>query len=395
MRVCNKCMMPETNESIVIGDDGVCSVCKNIEYKHTNVDWEERGRLLDKELEAVRGKYLYDCIVPFSGGKDSTYTLWYLAKVKKLKCLVVRFDHGFFRPTVQDNALKAFRTLGCDVHQFTPNWQIVRKLMFESSRRRGDFCWHCHTGIFAYPMWTALRFDTPLLVWGEGGQEYSSWYGFDEEEESDERRFNLKVNLGLNAADMLGMLDNSVSDYPVEDRDLWPYTFPPARELKRKNVRSIFLGRYIPWDTKQNVVTIKEELDWQGEMVEGVPEAYDYEKIECYMQGVRDYIRFMKRGYGRTAHVTSIDIRNGRMTRAEAEKLVGQYDGRRPFALDPFLDFLNITEEEFHDIVRPHAVSPNVMPECGECAKCNTRPWDFDQWNKITGDREKDSAAAK
>jgi N-acetyl sugar amidotransferase len=392
MKWCSRCMMPETNESIVIDDSGVCSVCKNIEYKHSEVDWDERGRLLDEEIEKVRGKYLYDAIVPFSGGKDSTFTLWYLAKVKKLKVLVIRFDHGFFRPQVEENAHRAFRTLGCDVHQFTPNWQVVRKLMFESLRRRGDFCWHCHTGIFAYPMWAALRFDSPLLVWGEGGQEYSSWYGFDEEEESDERRFNLKVNLGINASDMVGMLDDTVSDYKVEERDLWPYTFPPARELKRKGVRSIFLGRYIPWDTKKNVEIIKQELGWKGEQVEGVPPQYDYEKIECYMQGVRDYIRYLKRGYGRTAHVTSIDIRNGRMDRDEAEKLVEQYDGKRPFALDLFLDILGVSEEKFHEIIKPHAVAPWDMPDCGECQRCNTVPDDIASWSRVTGDVERDRA---
>jgi len=382
--------MPETVESLVIDDTGVCSVCKNIDYKHNQIDWDERNQLLDEELDAVRGKHLYDCIVPFSGGKDSTFTLWYLVRIKKLKPLVVRFDHGFFRPTVQDNALKTFRLLGVDVHQFTPNWQVVRKLMFESLRRRGDFCWHCHTGIFAYPMWMALKFETPLLIWGEGGQEYSSWYSFEEEEESDERRFNLKVNLGMNAEDLSGMLDNTVSDYPVTDRDVWPYTFPPTRELRRQKVRSIFIGRYIKWDTKRQVKIIKEELGWQGDVVEGVPPQYDYEKIECYMQGVRDYIRYLKRGYGRTAHLTSIDVRHGRLTREEGEKLVEQYDGKRPASLELFLDFLGMSEEGFHEIIRPHAVSPNVMPECGDCERCNQIPADYDAWSRVTGDPEKD-----
>ena len=66
----------------------------------------------------------------------------------------------------------------------------------------------------------------------------------------------------------------------------------------------------------------KEELGWQGDTVEGIPPEYDYEKIECMMQGVRDYIKFLKRGFGRTAHLTSIDIRNNRLSRRRQRSYV-------------------------------------------------------------------------
>jgi N-acetyl sugar amidotransferase len=381
--------MPETAESLSFDDNGTCSVCRQIEYKHENIDWEERGHELDRILENVRGKYDYDCIVPFSGGKDSTFTLWYLVTQKKLKPLVVRFDHGFMRTTVSENNIRTFRTLGVDVHNFTPNWQVVRKLMFESLRRRGDFCWHCHTGIFAYPMWVSIWQNVPLVIWGEPTAEYASFYSYEEEEEVDERRFNAFVNLGINAEDIHGMLDGSVSDYEVTPRDLKPYTYPPASELRRRKVRSVLLGSYIPWDVKKQVEIIKRELDWQGDQVEGVPPEYDYEKIECFMQGVRDYIKYLKRGFGRTAHLTSIDIRNGRMTRAEGEALTEEFDGRRPASLDLFLDYLGIDEAEFMDIVRPHVVAPHVMPDLSEVSRTDWKPSDFDDWTRVTGDPAK------
>lgn len=385
MRSCTRCLNPETAESLSFDNGGVCSVCHNIEHKLEVVDWEARGVELDEMLERHRGKHDYDCIVPFSGGKDSTFTLWYLVKVKKLKCLVVRFDHGFLRTTVKDNSQRTFRMLGVDVLHFTPNWQIVRKLMFESLRRRGDFCWHCHCGIFSYPMWVALRYDVPLLFWGEKS-EYSSFLGnFDEESEHDERRFNLKVNLGINAEDMLGMLDNTVSDHPVELRDLKPYTFPPARELRRAKVESKFLGHYIPWDLPKQVEIIKRELDWQGDEVEGIPPQYDYEKIECFMQGVRDYLKYLKRGVGRTNHLASIDIRHGRLTREEGVRLEAEYDGRRPAALDVFLKVLDMKEEEFYELVEPHVVAPHTMPPASDLMgrQPNRVPKDYEEWNRI------------
>jgi N-acetyl sugar amidotransferase len=387
MRYCTRCLMPETAETLTFDDAGVCSVCRQVEHKQSSIDWMDRGRELEGILATTRGRYDYDCIVPFSGGKDSTFTLWYLVTQKKLKPLVVRFDHGFMRPRLLENNTRTFRLLGVDVTTFQPNWQVVRKLMFESLRRRGDFCWHCHTGIFAYPMWVALEKKIPLVIWGEPSAEYSSFYGYDEDEEVDERRFNTVVNLGINAEDMLGMLDNSISDYPVTARDLKPFTYPPARDLRAIRLRSICLGSFIPWDVKRQVEIIQRELGWQGDEVEGVPPEYDYEKIECFMQGVRDYIKYLKRGFGRTTHLASIDIRNGRMSREHGARLVAEFDGKRPAALDLFLDYLGISEQKFLDLIEPHVVSPHKMPSCEDCMKnrVNKAPHDFAQWTKVTG----------
>lgn len=205
LKMCTRCVMPETAETLAFDEAGACSVCRQIDFKKEAIDWAKRKEELMELVEQHRGKYDYDCIVPFSGGKDSTYTLWYLVKELGLKCLVVRFDHLFMRPVVEENADRAFKRLGVDVIRFSPNWQVVKKLMFESLVRRGDFCWHCHTGIFSYPMWISLRFNVPLIFWGEPSAEYSSFYSYDEKEEADERRFNRNINLGINAEDMLGL----------------------------------------------------------------------------------------------------------------------------------------------------------------------------------------------
>ena len=390
--LCTKCVMPETAESLGFDDSGTCTVCRQIEYKQQEIDWNERRLRLTDLVNQFKGKYDYDCIVPFSGGKDSTFTLWYIVRELKMKPLVIRFDHGFLRPQVQENSIRTFRTLGCDVQHFTPNWQVVRKLMFESLRRRGDFCWHCHTGIFSYPMWVALQTKVPLLFWGEPDAEYSSFYSYEEEIEHDERRFNRLINLGINAEDMLGMLDDTISDYRVELRDLKPYTFPPAAELRKARIRSVFLGSYVPWDVKQQVEIIKAELGWKGDEVEGIPPEYDYEKIECFMQGVRDYIKFLKRGFGRTTHLASIDVRNGRMTREKALELVAAYDGKRPAALAVFLDFLGISEERFMDIVSDHVVAPHQMPSLDQVPRTNKVPADYEKWIRIVGEPKKDEA---
>jgi N-acetyl sugar amidotransferase len=375
MKKCTKCLLPETHESITFDESGVCSVCKQIEFKNGKIDWEQRKKDLTALIEENRGKYDYDCIIPFSGGKDSTWTLYYLMKEYKIKPLVVRFDHGFLRPNLNENTIKVLRNMGADFHSFTPNWKVVQKLMLQSFLEKGDFCWHCHTGIFSYPMHVALRYNVPLIFWGEPSSEYTSYYSYDQAEEVDEKRFNRYVNLGITAVDMAVRLGGD-----LDERDFKPYTYPQLKELRKLQYRSVCLGSYIPWDVKMQSKVIADELGWKGDLVENVPEQYNYEKIECYLQGVRDYIKYIKRGYTRPTHLASIDIRNERLTREEGELMIEQFEGKEPPSLAIFLDMVGLTREEFYKISASHTVSPwklNVFNQ-----EIGVELPDFSLWSK-------------
>jgi N-acetyl sugar amidotransferase len=353
MRRCSRCLLPETHETITFDDEGVCNICRGQEFRNSEVDWAAKKVELDGLIETYRGGADYDCIIPFSGGKDSTWTLYYLVKEYGIKPLVVRFDHGFMRPNLNENVTRVCRKLGVDVLSFTPNWHVVRRLMLQSFIDKGDFCWHCHTGIFSYPMWIALEKKVPLVLWGEPSAEYTAYFSYDQVEEVNEQRFNRYVNLGITADDMFFRLGGE-----VDRRDLKPYSYPPLSGLLDLGYRSVCLGSYVPWDTQRQSAIIQEELGWQGDAVENVPEQYGYEKIECYMQGVRDYIKYIKRGYSRPSHLAALDIRNGRITRDEAERMIAEYEGLRPPSLDLFLDFVGLTEAEFMEVALSHQVSP-------------------------------------
>lgn len=356
---CTKCGLPETYETIEFDDHGVCNICRQFEFRQESIDWSNRKIMLEKLINEHRGKYDYDCLVPFSGGKDSTFTLYHLVKEYGLKPLVMQFNHGFMRPTLLKNNERTFKQLGVDVLSFTPNWKVVKRLMLEALIRKGDFCWHCHTGIFSYPMHIAIKYNIRLVFWGEPSSDYTAYYDSRDDaiEEVDETRFNRFVNLGITAADMQGMIEG---DFPLDPRDLIPYTYPPLRDLKRLKYKSVCLGSFIPWDPKIQSRLIMDQLGWEGEEVEGMPPGlYPYEKIECYMQGVRDYIKYLKRGYGRVTQMTALDVRNGRMNINEAKGYIQEYEGRRPPSLDYFLEYLNISEAEFNAIVQKTVVAPH------------------------------------
>lgn len=372
MKKCSRCLLPETHETISFDSRGICSVCQNREFRNEQINWSARRTELDALITKVEGTADYDCIIPFSGGKDSTFTLYFVVKELALKPLVVSFDHGFYRPNMLANRNRVVETLGVDLLTFKPNWLLVRKLMLQSLLEKGDFCWHCHTGIFSYPMWIAIEKRIPLILWGETSSEYASYYSYEDDEKVDEDRFNQIANLGITADDMKIRMGDEFSQ-----RDFKPYTYPPRRLLSELNLQSLALGSFIPWNPKEQAKLISRELGWTGDEVEGVPPEFNYEKIECYMQGVRDYIKYRKRGYSRVSHLMALELRKGAINKEGAEKLTSEFEGKRPASLDLFLNMLGLSEEDFEEIIQKHRVDPwddRVMVQIGK------KPHDFDSW---------------
>lgn len=358
---CNRCLLPETYETLEIAEDGSsCNMCRSSEYKSLKIDWEKRKRKFDAIIEKYRGLGDYDCIVPFSGGKDSTFTLYYLVKEYGIKPLVVRFNHGFCRPGHEENVNRTLRKLGVDFIDFRPNWNIVKRLMREAFNRRTDFCWHCHTGVYSFPLRIAVRFGVPLVIWGEPLSELSAHYSYenDDVEFEDEEKFNLVRNLGITADEMHRLIHSESS--PVDKRDLLPYTYPTADELKKLGCYSVCLGSFIPWDYRKQTKLIMDELGWVGLDIESAPREVNAEfaKVECWLQGTRDYIKYLKRGYGRVTQLVNFEIRNGRMTTEEGRRLVEMYDAFKPASLEVFLEYMGMSENEFNDTVLKFIVEP-------------------------------------
>ena len=97
------------------------------------------------------------------------------------------------------------------------------------------------------------------------------------------------------------------------------------------------------------------------------------------MQGVRDYIKYIKRGYTRPSHLVALDLRKNRITKKEAQELVALYDGKKPQSLQLFLDFVGLTEEQFYEVAIGHEISPHKFKKNEDNSK---KTHDFDLWSK-------------
>ena len=165
MKFCNRCLYPDTKPELQFNDQGICSACTNYEWKQT-VNWNEKKSELKQILEKYRSKdgKNYDCIIPVSGGKDSTYQTYVIKEEFGLNPLVVNF-HPLDQTVIGRKNLENLKKLGVDCIEFTANPNVYLKMAKFGLIELGDFQWPEHIGIFTIPVQIAVRYKIPLIIW--------------------------------------------------------------------------------------------------------------------------------------------------------------------------------------------------------------------------------------
>ena len=343
LRYCVRCCMPETQEGLKFDELGICQACQSSEQK-IHINWVEREKALRMLLENAKAKAgnNYDCIVPISGGKDSVYQLHILVKVYGMKPLAVTFSHNWYSETGWYNLQNALQEFNVDHIMFTPNRDLVNRIANRSLGAIGDACWHCHSGVGAFPLQAAVRFNIPLLIWGESIAESSGRASYIDPTHKFDREYFIKVSAKRQPREM-------VCD-TLSERDLYPFNVPTIEEIERVGVYGIHLGDYIFWDEERQTEFIRQEYGWKETEMEGAYKGY--KSAECIMAGVHDFTCYLKRGYGRSTFQACVDVRNGLMTREEGFRVVREIDSERPGALDYYLKITKLSEVEFYETMK-------------------------------------------
>lgn len=343
VRYCIRCCIPETQEGVEFDEMGICQACQSSEQKiHINwVDREKQLRQILAEAKAKAGNN-YDCILPVSGGKDSTFQMYVLVKVYGMKPLAVTFNQNWQSETGVYNLQNALREFNVDHMMFTPNRDLVNRLAKRSLTMIGDACWHCHAGLGAFPMQVAVRFNIPLLIWGESIAETSGRASYKNPVHKFDRDYFTKVSAKLRPSEM-------VCEY-LSERDLYPFNVPSLEDIERVGVFGIHLGDYIFWDEERQTEFISEHYGWKETEMEGAYKGY--KSAECIMAGMHDFTCYLKRGYGRATFQACLDVRNGLMTREEGFRVASRIDTERPGALDYYLKITGMSEEKFYDVMK-------------------------------------------
>lgn len=345
LKYCARCCLPETTEGIQFDEMGICQACQSAEQK-IHINWVEREKELRKILDhhkKIAGDN-YDCIVPISGGKDSTFQLHVLTQVYKMKPLAVTFSHNWFSETGRYNLTNAIEKFNVDHILFTPSRDLVNRLARESLKQIGDSCWHCHAGVGAFPLQVAVRFRVPLLIWGESISESSGRACYFEPVRKFDRDYFTKVSAKVYPDKMINQ--------EISKKDIYPFQLPTYEEIDRVGVVGIHLGDYLFWDDERQMEFVRDVYGWREDKVEGTYKRY--KSVECVMAGVHDYSKFVKRGFGRGTDHASADVRAGLLTREEAFEMAKKYDSERPEMLDYYLKLTGYTEQQFMEIVKSH-----------------------------------------
>lgn len=345
MKYCIRCLYPDTKPDLSFNFAGVCSACQSYDDR-AQIDWSQR----EKEFKEIcRGliadKYQYHCIIPVSGGKDSTYQV-----VKALEyglnplCVTATTDH---LSDIGAANLRNISALGVDHISVSVNSKLRRKINAYTLREVGDISWAEHVTIFTVPVRIALRFDIPLIIWGENPQ---NEYGGPSQEAQQARKLDqrwLEEFGGLNGLRVSDLIELGIGT----DKELKLYTYP---DVSRQTVSGMFLGQFFPWDGAQNAIVASNNgfKTWYGP-VEGT--GYDYENLDNLQTGIHDYFKYLKFGFGRCTDMVNNHIRRRNITRDEGKEMVLLYDGRYPstylgVSLEEILEPLKITIEEFIDI---------------------------------------------
>jgi len=336
--------MPDSKPDLVLDKAGVCNACRSFEHRKT-VDWEKRK----KELLAVVKRYRsggsqWDCVVPVSGGKDSTYQVVRMLQLG-LNPLCVTATTCHFSDIGKRN-LTNLKGLGVDHVQFSPNLAVRRKLNRIGLTQVGDISWPEHVGIFTLPVTVAVNYKIPLIVWGENSQNEYGGPAAGSKNNTLTRQWLEEFGglLGLRVSDIIG-LDG------ITQKDLIPYQYPSDAELKKSKITGIFLGYYIPWDGYSNALISQGfGLETYSHTIEG--SIVNYENLDNHQTGIHDYFKFLKFGFGRASDIASLHIRRGRITRQDGIQLVKKHDGKFPWSylglpLEKILEPLDLSVDEF------------------------------------------------
>lgn len=341
-------MLPSTKPDLSFNNDGVCSACTAYENR-THVDWSARATQFSTIMSqhSSVNESNWDCIIPVSGGKDSTYQV--------IKILELGYKPLCVTATTCDLSkigrrnIENLKNLGVDHVEFSPNPIIRRKLNNIGLKIVGDISWPEHVGIFTIPVRAAVQYKVPMIIWGENSQNEYGGPALAQNAPVLNRRWLEEFG------GMLGLRVSDLSDsHGISQRDLIPYTYPTDQELSLVGVTGLFLGHFFPWDGLSNyLISQAHGFESLGQAIEG--SMVDYENVDNYQAGIHDYFKFLKFGFGRATDLVSNHIRRGRLTRGEGLAIVQSRDGMYPISylrkpLEEILDNIKVSVSEFNDI---------------------------------------------
>ncbi|MDA9753179.1 N-acetyl sugar amidotransferase [Candidatus Pelagibacter sp.] len=350
---CKKCIMPDSRPRIVFNNLGICNACLNSEKKFLT-DWKKREQEFFVLIENIKknsskNNLFYDCVVPWSGGKDSSCIAMKLKFEYNLNPLLVTFSpliENFCGTHNRHELLK----MGFDSIMVKPNQITSKKLAKRFFIERGDPKVAWNAGINAAPVRIALNYNIPYVFYAEHGE--SEYGGLILSEE------NLKQR------DTREVIEHQIGDFPenwiskdISKKDLAPYVYPNESKILDLNLKAYYFSYFFKWSMLDNFNYVKNKMPSfktnPNKRTSGTFTDFDSldDKVDCLYY----YMQYIKFGFGRATRDSCRMIQNKQMGRSEAIDLARKYDSEFPEDdFDEVLEYLDINMDEFNEIVDKH-----------------------------------------
>ncbi|HHT9105593.1 MAG TPA: N-acetyl sugar amidotransferase [Candidatus Wujingus californicus] len=364
---CKKCVVSNQRPRIVFDEKGVCSACNYAEYKNS-IDWDKRG----KEFEILCDKYRrndgrWDVVVPCSGGKDSGALAHRLKYVHGMHPLCITWSPMMYANIGMQN-LQNMISSGLDNLLTSPNRVLQRKLSKLGIVLVGNHHDPFGRGIMCRAFHVAIKEDIKLIMFGEnaeleyGGDTKNKDIPYNPYKDWDKYYFK---NTSFEKLLKFGFENGYLTKEDTKEPSLKWYTLPPIEEIKEVGVVPRWYSWYFNWIPQENYYYASENYGFQA-MPRRTEATYSkYASIDDLTDPWHYYMMLIKFGIGRATSDASHEIRDGHLTREEGVTLVRRFDCEFPTkTFKVFLEYLDVTEEEFWDIINGYrSISPHLWEQ--------------------------------
>ena len=375
---CSKCVMsnqrPQSvvefknsnNQKLGLNIDSNSSICDACNYNETKkkIDWKKREDELIELLDKYRKPSGYDCVVPGSGGKDSAYTAHILKYKYGMNPLTITWAPHMYTEIGWKNFDNWIKVGGFDNILFSPNGRVhklLTKLAFKNLLH--PFQPFIIGQKIIGPL-IALKFNIPLIFYGENQAEYGNAIKENANPEMDSKFFSHKTNSEI----ILGgeKLSNILHKFKFSVNDFEPYIAPKIDDLINKQITQRYLGYYLKWDPQECYYYAAKNTGFRPNTERTEGSYSKYSSIDDKIDPFHYFLTYIKFGLGRASYDAAQEIRNEKITREEGINLVKKYDSEFPKKyFREFLDYISIKENEFFSII-DNFRSPHLWKREGE-----------------------------
>ena len=347
MRYCKICTYPESAVNMTIDENGFSSTYKTFKawQSISATDWNKRKKVFEKIVKHIKStnKSNYDCAIAVSGGKDS-YFQTHIIKSYGLKPLLITYHGNNYLPEGDYNRDRMRKVFDADHIVIGPSQETLIKLNKIGFEKVGDMNWHNHTGILTAPIQIAAKYKIPYVIWGEPFWDISGMF---KPEDFVEFTARIRLEFGMRGFEWHRMIKNNKEGLGPKDM-LWAQ-YPSDKDLMEIGLRGLYIGNYFKWDPNKHTKLMIKKYGWKTSQAKFERTYRTISNLDDrYENGIHDYMKFVKYGYGRATDHSSKDILTGYMTRKKGIEMVKKHDHILSKDLFHWLKYVNMNELDFH-----------------------------------------------